>query len=260
VLDSPVHIAPYDPDWPARFEQERPALERVLGPSIAYLHAPHRPGEMLWFCKPDPARRTHHLHLVPTGSPRYRAELDFRDRLRSDPALAREYASLKRRLAAGFGQDRDGYTEAKGEFIRRALRVLEIEVLSKRLSEWARGWPEIRALALVGSWARGEPRLDSDLDVLVLTEAPDAFAASEEWLRELGDPPVIRREQWGPIAEYRVELQSGLEVEFDIGSPGWASTEPIDPGTREVVQGGLRILHDPDDLLTRLAVAVSGLS
>jgi GrpB-like predicted nucleotidyltransferase (UPF0157 family) len=44
----------------------RPCI-RLLAP-LCYLCAPYRAGEMLWFCKPHPARRTHHLHLVPPGT------------------------------------------------------------------------------------------------------------------------------------------------------------------------------------------------
>src|SRR5262249_51619863 len=29
-----------------------------------YCYAPYRAAEMHWFCKPSPAQRTHHLHLV----------------------------------------------------------------------------------------------------------------------------------------------------------------------------------------------------
>jgi GrpB-like predicted nucleotidyltransferase (UPF0157 family) len=88
---------------------------------IGYLYAPYRASEMHWFCKPSPARRTHHLHLVPTGSRRFREELAFRDQLRSHPDLAAEYAALKRRLAARFQRDREKYTEAKEGFIRAVL-------------------------------------------------------------------------------------------------------------------------------------------
>jgi GrpB-like predicted nucleotidyltransferase (UPF0157 family) len=88
---------------------------------LDYLHWPYLPEEMHWFCKPDPARRTHHLHLVPAGSRRFRDELDFRDRLRADPRLAADYAALKRRLAERHYEDREAYTEAKGAFIRAAL-------------------------------------------------------------------------------------------------------------------------------------------
>ena len=90
---------------------------------LGYLYAPYLPQEMHWFCKPDPARRTHHLHLVPLGSQRYRDELAFRDRLRTDPQLAKRYATLKRELATLHSSDREAYTEAKGAFIRAALRT-----------------------------------------------------------------------------------------------------------------------------------------
>lgn len=89
---------------------------------LGYLHAPYLPEEMHWFCKPDPARRTHHLHLVPEGSPRYRDELAFRDRLRADSGLAARYAMLKRELAERHPDDREAYTEGKGAFVRAVLR------------------------------------------------------------------------------------------------------------------------------------------
>lgn len=89
---------------------------------LDYLYAPYRSAEMHWFCKPHPSRRTHHLHLVPTSSPRYADGLAFRDRLRDDSNLARRYAGLKRDLAARFPDDREAYTDAKTDFIRGALR------------------------------------------------------------------------------------------------------------------------------------------
>ncbi len=46
------------------------SLDAALGAiaaaaALQYVHFPYRPELMLWFCKPGPARRTHHLHLVP---------------------------------------------------------------------------------------------------------------------------------------------------------------------------------------------------
>jgi GrpB-like predicted nucleotidyltransferase (UPF0157 family) len=89
--------------------------------ALCYKYAPYRVEEMHWFCKPDPEYRTHHLHLVPTGSPRYRAQLAFRDLLRGRPELAAKYAGLKEELAGKFRHDREGYTRAKGAFIEAAL-------------------------------------------------------------------------------------------------------------------------------------------
>lgn len=88
---------------------------------LGYLYAPYLTEEMHWFCKPDPSRRTHHLHLVPVDSQRFRAELAFRDHLRAHPDTAAAYATLKHRLATRYEHDREAYTEAKAGFIRDVL-------------------------------------------------------------------------------------------------------------------------------------------
>lgn len=90
---------------------------------LNYLYAPYRTDEMHWFCKPHPSRRTHHLHLIPTDSQRFRDELAFRDRLRRDPQTAAEYVALKRDLAQRFTDDRESYTEAKAKFIQHVLEA-----------------------------------------------------------------------------------------------------------------------------------------
>jgi GrpB-like predicted nucleotidyltransferase (UPF0157 family) len=97
----------------------RSAFDRLAG--LGYLYAPYRASEMHWFCKPDPSRRTHHLHLVPIGSTRFRDELAFRDYLRSHADVAEEYRVLKRSLAKEFEHDREAYTAAKAGFILGVL-------------------------------------------------------------------------------------------------------------------------------------------
>ena len=89
---------------------------------LGYLYAPYRAMEMCWFCKPHPSRRTHHLHLVPVTSARYRDELRFRDYLRSHRRARAEYARLKHSLAERFRWDRDAYTQAKTAFVADILR------------------------------------------------------------------------------------------------------------------------------------------
>ncbi len=103
----------------ADLERSRGCVEPLA--RLDYMYARYRPHEMLWFCKPNPARRTHHLHLVPTDSSRYRAELAFRDYLRSHSDVANDYAALKRRLATKFDDDREAYTNAKGDFVRKVI-------------------------------------------------------------------------------------------------------------------------------------------
>jgi GrpB-like predicted nucleotidyltransferase (UPF0157 family) len=73
----------------------------------------------LYFRKGQP--RTHHLHMVEHGSEFWERHLLFRDLLRERPAVAREYAALKKELAVQYRTDRLAYTEAKTPFIESAL-------------------------------------------------------------------------------------------------------------------------------------------
>lgn len=82
---------------------------------------PYKVEVMHWFCKPSDDHRTHHLHLVPTGSDLWRARLAFRDRLRSDPTARSEYVSLKNELAERYHDDREAYTDSKTELVQRIV-------------------------------------------------------------------------------------------------------------------------------------------
>jgi GrpB-like predicted nucleotidyltransferase (UPF0157 family) len=74
-----------------------------------------------FLCYPTAAHRTHHLRLVDEPGELER-RLRFRDRLRADPVLASEYVALKRALASRYSEDREAYTEAKSEFVKRYAR------------------------------------------------------------------------------------------------------------------------------------------
>lgn len=159
--DAPVQVADYDPAWPASFEAERSRLMPLLdGADIHHIGSTAVPGlaakptidmmalvadidapvaalvecagyqfpraynSMLshqrFLCYPSASHRTHHLHLVDEQQELDR-RLRFRDRLRADPALAREYATLKRALASRYANDREAYTDAKRHFIQDQL-------------------------------------------------------------------------------------------------------------------------------------------
>jgi GrpB-like predicted nucleotidyltransferase (UPF0157 family) len=66
---------------------------------------------------PPNGPRTHHIHIE-TMDEDWADRLAFRDYLRAHPDEARQYASLKRRLASEFEMDREAYTAAKTEYIR----------------------------------------------------------------------------------------------------------------------------------------------
>ncbi len=77
-----------------------------------------------YFRKPPEAlttHRTHHIHMVETNHDGWKRNVLFRDYLRTHPEDANQYEVLKRALAKQFGSGREGYTDAKTEFIEAVL-------------------------------------------------------------------------------------------------------------------------------------------
>jgi len=78
--------------------------------------------ERRYFHKGKPPKEQHyHLHMVELTSDFWKRHLLFRDYLRTHPEVAQEYFDLKRRLAAEYGSDREGYTDAKTGFIESVV-------------------------------------------------------------------------------------------------------------------------------------------
>jgi predicted nucleotidyltransferase len=130
-------------------------------------------------------------------------------------------------------------------------RAAEIEDVIHRVTRWAAERDHVVSLLLVGSCARNAARPDSDIDLVLLTRDITQYA-NIAWADELALGDLIRTQSWGPITEQRFATTTGLEVEIGIGSPDWASINPIDPGTHRVVTDGARVLHDPTGILATL--------
>lgn len=121
------------------------------------------------------------------------------------------------------------------------------------ITRWSHQRRQLRGLLLVGSYARASARPDSDVDLVLLWDAPATYLADYAWVYSFGNPlqaPTLK--DYGMVQSLRVFYESGLEVEFGLTSVRWATTDPLDPGTRQVVSDGAKILYDPDGLLATL--------
>lgn len=67
--------------------------------------------------------RAFHVHLVEEGGPLWRDYLAFRDYLRTDAASRRQFADLKRVLAARFPLNREAYMNAKSSYVQEILQL-----------------------------------------------------------------------------------------------------------------------------------------
>src|SRR5580704_6063812 len=118
VIDLMASVS--DPDAVVRRAGERLAAD-------GWCYVPPELDQRPWrrfFVKPDAAgqRRVAHLHVIQAGHPRWAEQIAFRDALRRDDQLARDYADLKLRLASEHADDREAYTHGKAAFVAAALR------------------------------------------------------------------------------------------------------------------------------------------
>ncbi len=72
-----------------------------------------------WFVKGNP--RQFHLHWCPLGGVVAQSQIAFRDKLRNNPDLARQYEQIKIAAAPGQKIDSCGYANAKSAFITNVL-------------------------------------------------------------------------------------------------------------------------------------------
>ncbi|MDJ0707243.1 MAG: nucleotidyltransferase domain-containing protein [Leptolyngbyaceae cyanobacterium MO_188.B28] len=142
------------------------------------------------------------------------------------------------------------------------LNTKRINLILEEVTQWASQRNDIAAVALVGSWARGAARVDSDIDSMLLVTNPVSFRQDEKWIDEIHWSAVNaevdnwKDKDYGVIWSRHVYLDDATEIEFGVGPRSWASVNPIDLGTFRVVNDGCQILYDPENLLSVLIYRV----
>jgi hypothetical protein len=141
------------------------------------------------------------------------------------------------------------------------MKLADVNAITTAAANWAIERDDIRAIAMLGSWVRGTPRPTSDLDLLLLSDLAADRQRCRRWLTEIDFQNAGFRLQssesaiHGVVWSQHVYLRPAAEVEFTFAECSWASTDPIDNGTRLVLQDAFHIIFDRDELLTRLVVA-----
>ena len=129
--------------------------------------------------------------------------------------------------------------------------------LKGSLVHWAGHQDDIIGIGVVGSYARGEQRPGSDIDLILVTKQPALRISDTAWLRQLGDPVEFSTEDYGLVQSIRCFYEGGPEVEFGITSLAWCSP-PIDAATARVIRNGMQVIYDPSGCLQRAQDWVSG--
>jgi len=77
------------------------------------------------FVKGPPTCRTVHLYVERWGGRDWRDLVLFRDYLRNNPNVCKDYNQLKKALAQNYSNQRKSYLAGKDEFIKKIIRLAE---------------------------------------------------------------------------------------------------------------------------------------
>jgi hypothetical protein len=133
----------------------------------------------------------------------------------------------------------------------------EIAAILTDVGRWARLRRDVRALVLVGSYASGKARPDSDVDLVIVADAPKAYK-NTDWVQSaVGQRSILgtHGEQFGNVWSLFVTLADGPEIEFSFAEPSWVKADPPAPEVCRIVSDGVVILHDPHGQLLALCQA-----
>ena len=131
-----------------------------------------------------------------------------------------------------------------------------IDGILQKLQEWVAKNDDVLAVGYVGSWARGTARPDSDLDLIIVTITPDKYLETSDWTAFFGVVCEVKSEDWGLVQSRRAFYEDDSEIEFGITTKDWTKTNPVDEDTKKVVQDGMAIVYDPQNLLKKILDAV----
>ncbi len=130
------------------------------------------------------------------------------------------------------------------------MKEQRVAAFLREFQAWTQAQPDVLAVALVGSYARGAARPDSDVDLVIVTTDPTKYLSNESWASHFGQVERSRTEDYGKLTSLRVWYSGGIEVEYGITNEDWAAM-PLDEGTRQVIAAGMKVLLEKGDLLSR---------
>lgn len=137
----------------------------------------------------------------------------------------------------------------------------QCNALTAAAADWINARSDLCGLAVTGSWARGNPRPESDLDLILLSREPSALA-DPAFLAEIDFAAAgfqiasIEHVTYGAVWSWHVHLLPPADLELTIAPLAWATIEPIEGGTRAIVTDAFRVVVDKENLLRPLIEAV----
>lgn len=131
------------------------------------------------------------------------------------------------------------------------IKRQKVHQFLSEFSRWAASQPNILATALVGSYARNQATGASDVDLVIIAKAPQAYLRDTSWAQRFGTISRQQIENYGKVTSLRVWYSGSHEVEYGFTDEKW-SRLPLDKGTKQVISDGMQVLSERGSILSRL--------
>ncbi len=120
---------------------------------------------------------------------------------------------------------------------------MTFDELIASIKNWGEAEADIKAIILVGSYARGTFKDSSDIDLVILTADKAKLISNSAIFHKFGSPEKTDIEYYGPVTSIRIWYENSFEVEYGITDMDWISL-PLDKGTQRVLDDGFKIIVD----------------
>ncbi len=133
-----------------------------------------------------------------------------------------------------------------------------LDLIAAQVADWAREREDVRGAVVVGSQARAGTPADrfSDLDLILVVDDLEPYAADASWVAAFGTPVLTFLEET-PVGavERRVLYDTGEDVDFPLLSASALERLQADEDASAILARGFRVLYDEIGLAERLAEA-----
>jgi uncharacterized protein len=114
------------------------------------------------------------------------------------------------------------------------------------VKNWGENSGFVKAVILVGSYAKGTNKADSDIDLCILSDDRDYIISNPDIFNQFGCISKINTEYYGACTSIRIWYENGFEVEYGIVEEDWIG-EPLDAATIRVLQNGYKVIVDKNN-------------
>jgi aminoglycoside 6-adenylyltransferase len=135
-----------------------------------------------------------------------------------------------------------------------------LELIEAAVADWAAERPDVHAAVVVGSQARTDVPADrwSDLDVVLVVDDPEPYAADASWIEEFGRPVLtFLEETLDGHRERRVLYEHGEDVDLPLFPATALERLQSSENAAALLARGYRVLVDKIELAPRLAAAAA---